>query len=201
MGCSLEFSHNGPKEEAFLHWLLSPYWPGGVDLPCHTSRLHMLHAMQNSVGVPNCSIKETHYGIREVQKAEITHSVIELRHSRWKPSWKYSLQSCLASERLRGLFSGHLELLIPSFSHRDYFRWRRSVVWTTDTDGGGADRSESGKSEDGRLGLHFGSWASRPGWWVGYGRTWGESGIKNDSWVSSLSNWADGRKSACRVFK
>ena len=130
-------------------------------------------------------------------KAKITHCVFEIR---------YSVEIMLGMftairERMRGLFSGYLELLVHFFSHIVYFRWRRRVIWTTDTVGGSANRNELGRNEDGRLGLQFGDWTNSIGWWVGYGRAWGESGSRNDSWVFSLSNWADGRSSACRVFK
>ena len=60
-------------------------------------------------------------------KAKITHCVFEIR---------YSVEIMLGMftairERLRGLFSGYLELLVHSFSHIVYFRWGRRVIWTT----------------------------------------------------------------------
>lgn len=126
-----------------------PIGPAMLTLPCHASRLHMPCAVKISAGVPHW-----HQRSPSIESKEITHHVLEIRHSQWKPSWKCSLQSRLESER-----GWEDAQWAPELS--DTFLWSQSLFWVREKGGldhkgsGHANRSELGRSEDGRPGLQF----------------------------------------------
>lgn len=147
---SQNFPHNGPQREAFLYQLPFPYWPSNVDspLPCFQAA----HALccEDLCWCPTL----WHQRSPSIESKEITHHVLEIRHSQWKPSWKCSLQLRLESER-----GWEDAQWAPGLS--DTFLWSQSLFWVREKGGldhkgsGHANRSELGRSEDGRPGLQF----------------------------------------------